>query len=705
MLVTYIKRQNRWLLVAFGAAVLFLLFYLLYIVIFGLDNGLVFNGYAADGSFQIYNPLRRLEAGQVIGRDFQFFHGIGIPLLFFLPFKLLGANIFANEVCKWLIPVSFFLVTAFSFFVITLRSWMKATIALALFVIVLIPLADDLVAPGNSLLGLRSSMPIVVAGLIALTCNRQLRFRKFKVPIKQLLIVLALSLAFFMSTENGLYAIFAYLLVQSVLAWKSKDGGFSKQLGGLALELIAVCLLIMVLFTIATHGHPLAPLTYALRTIPSAQFWYFGGPPNTFLDWHNLAYFALLSAKVFFFVCATVWIYILSLRMKLMTHEDSNAYLFLGVYGLVSCVTLLGYANVIQLSPLMKSLLAILAVLGIKLFIYYAVKFKKTSRPYYKRTVVSMVFCVSVLVMLISSLHYFNKISPYHYVDSLRAIRSARHSRDGAFATSATGWESALAAFPELDSARQGELWSTYTSLYESNRGILNPSVGGFDYIIHALGRDNFNTYVQQFTKVKPHYVITMKPDYFLYEQWLWTSNWQFYRQLLTNYVIIKQNTSHYLWEYRGSHAVNTEQSHNLTVARNSVTLPSGSSGLDPTLLELTLTYKATTQFNLLHALPRYLLKTKDTGLQYDISLPSDETQQVFVVPIFPDNKKPELTAYTDGLLPFAHLKINSATYRILQTDHANLAPFEINHGLCHYTDSHIYTRYVPCIKVPKGSS
>src|SRR5437868_1717422 len=40
-----------------------------------------FDGYFANGSFQLFDPLRRIAAGQVPGRDFMVFHGIGALLV------------------------------------------------------------------------------------------------------------------------------------------------------------------------------------------------------------------------------------------------------------------------------------------------------------------------------------------------------------------------------------------------------------------------------------------------------------------------------------------------------------------------------------------------------------------------------------------------------------------------------------------------
>src|SRR4051812_32605234 len=48
-----------------------------------------FNGGITDGPFQLYNWLRHIDAGQIPGRDFHSFHGIGVPYLHYPVYRLL----------------------------------------------------------------------------------------------------------------------------------------------------------------------------------------------------------------------------------------------------------------------------------------------------------------------------------------------------------------------------------------------------------------------------------------------------------------------------------------------------------------------------------------------------------------------------------------------------------------------------------------
>src|SRR5262245_35980773 len=67
------------------------------------EGALHFFGPPIDGPFQLYNALRRIAAGQHGGADFQFFHGIGLPYLHYLPFRLLGGGFTGSELARQLV--------------------------------------------------------------------------------------------------------------------------------------------------------------------------------------------------------------------------------------------------------------------------------------------------------------------------------------------------------------------------------------------------------------------------------------------------------------------------------------------------------------------------------------------------------------------------------------------------------------------------
>src|SRR5271170_3615884 len=81
------ERFERW---AVWSAQAFLAAWALFYLAQAAKLSLWFDGVPEDGPFQIFDPLRRIAAGQVGGRDFIFFHGIGVPYLHYPLFALFG---------------------------------------------------------------------------------------------------------------------------------------------------------------------------------------------------------------------------------------------------------------------------------------------------------------------------------------------------------------------------------------------------------------------------------------------------------------------------------------------------------------------------------------------------------------------------------------------------------------------------------------
>ena len=77
-------------------------------ILTSLQYGTSMNTFPTDGTFQLYNPLRRITDGQLAGLDFPVFHGVGVPWLHLAVFELLGSNVFAAETAKWLVSATLF---------------------------------------------------------------------------------------------------------------------------------------------------------------------------------------------------------------------------------------------------------------------------------------------------------------------------------------------------------------------------------------------------------------------------------------------------------------------------------------------------------------------------------------------------------------------------------------------------------------------
>src|SRR5271156_6716948 len=129
----------------FAAARIFVACWVIFYLIRGANMALWFDGAPGDGPFQMFNPLRRIAAGQVGGRDFVFFHGIGVPYLHYPLFALLGGKtLVASELSRQWTSLGLYCLSLALFVRATFRDASRSWIAAAVAV-----LAIEAVFPGG----------------------------------------------------------------------------------------------------------------------------------------------------------------------------------------------------------------------------------------------------------------------------------------------------------------------------------------------------------------------------------------------------------------------------------------------------------------------------------------------------------------------------------------------------------------------------
>lgn len=91
------------------------------------------------------------------------------------------------------------------------------------------------------------------------------------------------------------------------------------------------------------------------------------------------------------------------------------------------------------------------------------------------------------------------------------------------------------------------KVFSLYASAIEVVTNQYQPS--GIDYIIHVLGDNTRESYLDSFKKDDFKYVATIKDNYSLWEQWIRRANWFFYRELYRDYIPVYANEYELFWE------------------------------------------------------------------------------------------------------------------------------------------------------------
>ena len=659
-------------------ASIYLIFTTAYFILSGVSNGLNMDTYAADGTFQLYNPMRRLLAGEIIGKDFPFFHGVGVPLLHFPLFYLLGHNVFAADATKWLVSPLLFLATSFVFFWAFFRKVGHSLIATALLTIIAL-VCIDVVWPGNSLIGIRTTLPFIVAAFMLWRPRWAVNIRQQSIPLFHPFVALLLTLAIACGTEQGLAAIIAYLMIETIRAMRSATP-LKQWWWRVALKTFGVIAAIHVVLSILTLGHAGDALHYALVDIPKDQGWYFGAPPNGYLAWNTLWYLFDTPVRVYMWpiIILGALIWFAGRRFNLVHARETYVFSFLTTYGVVVFfASALGYwAPNAQLIPLTRAFGAILVAIIIRAALQYLSTLQLKNKKW--RKYISLRFALyAILFAGLSwySVSAYRQVNAFHIVEVLKTVRLARHAPDGTYIS--PFWRQRIEDFQPY--IPQGAtIWSTYTGLYDSMRGQLNGSTGGEDYIIHALGPERRKQYSDDFIKQKPEYAITLRPVYFPYEEWLWDRHWDFYDQLFENYTIIKDNGSHILWKRndtaktidhtkQGSFKRHQDGSYRLTV--------------EPTntirLYEAIASYDITKLLPMSDKVSRYVLSFDTPSIQHlDISLPGYEHQWTFPVIVKPGQTEVSLSPHTHGLVYGKGLDVSDIKYREISLAHDNIYPF-----------------------------
>ena len=94
---------------------------------------------------------------------------------------------------------------------------------------------------------------------------------------------------------------------------------------------------------------------------------------------------------------------------------------------------------------------------------------------------------------------------------------------------------------------RNEKVFSTYASALETVTDQYQPA--GTDYIIHVLGDNNREKYLNSFYNENFKYVTTINETYTEYEYWIKNSNWFFYRELYKMYIPTYTNTYQTFWK------------------------------------------------------------------------------------------------------------------------------------------------------------
>lgn len=597
--------------------------------------------------------MRRIASGYRPGIDWQYFHGLGLPYLYYWAFRVFGGDFPASELARELISTLLFPVVLVAFFRAFERDWRRVLCLSAMaFAASFIVRLSALFFALNSMTGVRAALPTLVPAILFAVRDR--RQRIFAAGI-------AIGLSLFLSTEQGLAVTAGYAVIGFVAAARRQDRriGFVEWAATLGLALVTF---VAALTVVAGPAGMRGALHYNLRVVPMDQYWYFGAPPNTFVPSWSRGVQMLIRAwpiglSIVLAIGATI-LYVV--RFWRMPDEDPGRRWFalavLTMYGVISCVSLLGVFTPAYSEPCWR-VVVLVALLELSGY----------STSYDAREAHGGWIGVPRFVMIAAL-----AIIAYAY-DTIPLIRTALyrgvphiivdHVVNGErFGITGIWPETLREAQQAIDSHRTPEgrtpaLWSTYSGWIEARNGIFNPS---FDYIIHALGPANRAAYVDTFRRTRPTLVQTVRPSYTQYEPWIENGDWPFYDALFDWYDVSSLTPWSFFWERRTTPGPAPRFLYGMRVPPSLQVVklpPIPDSIASPVMvLEVDLEYEI---HNPLHVLPivgaepRYLVGIEGAVSTLPVSLDPYVTRTRFPV-IVRAGQRPALAFATASLLPGA---------------------------------------------------
>ena len=511
-------------------------------LIVGYESAMHFGGVAIDGPFQLYNSLRRIQAGFRPGVDFQYFHGLGVPYLHYWLYRLLGGGLRGSELARQGIAAIALPAVFLLFFRGFVGVWSKAfCLAAAATAASFLLTLYALLFAANGMLGVRSALPTLVPVILVLARTRRVR-------------VLAGGLAFgaalFLGTEQGLAAIAAYVIISAVAVARRPQWSRVAEAG--ATVSVAIVTLVLCLVSIGGPSGLRGALRYNFRVVPMDQYWYFGAPPNTFIpSWgaglHMLRTVPAIGAALLLGVIAAL---VLVRRFWLAPDRDvarrSFALATLAVYGVLSTVSLLGVFTPAYAQPCWRT------VIIIALLEWSAVADRVDARWAHGGWLAVPRALAAGAFVLVAWAATTIRLIPVALTVSLPHIVTDHVVGDARFGITDI-WPEALPAAQAVIDAHRGPngelptLWSTYSGWIEARNGMFHQS---FDYVIHALGPGR-DRYFESFRAVQPKLVQTVRPKYTPYEPWVENNDWQLYDELMTSYQVAGVTPWSIFWERR----------------------------------------------------------------------------------------------------------------------------------------------------------
>lgn len=539
-------------------------------LVYSLNAGHYVDFYPTNGTFQNFNPVRRFLSGQVPYRDFTDYLGLGHLYLGSFVTWILGSSFKAS-----LIAFTFLTVLSFALIAFAIAYCFFSDKLLAISIAIMIVLLDfirpvfgfdskvfngSIISAFNASLGPGNSARFIRSMILPLSILLFLIFLKW--AKKRSVIIKKISnryvyaaaigtiggLSFLWSNDYGI-SCFVCLIVMTAWVALAKYKKIGIAMICASIEVLSSIISIGVFATIFSFGNFKGWSSFIAGS-GGYQMWYYNAPDNIcYIFDLELGIFPLIQAAL----CIVYLILIFKnshdnrslFKYSILAYLNMTCFCAVNEYRLISSGELYEYANVVLILIILFELLYLM---------------KEAIAKY--RSLIGWASLVLGFIFIIS-------------VGRDEFMFKYMSEKEGAYIEALDGYnrefsEDLLKTYNFLQGK---EVFATYSTAQDVMNDNFQPS--GTDYIIHVLGDESRENYLEAFNNRNFEYVSTINKEYNVWEVWVERANWFFYRELYKNWHPVYINTYEVYWEMNDyeDNYISFEGNVDVSASDNKVTL------------------------------------------------------------------------------------------------------------------------------------
>ncbi len=499
-----------------------------------------------NGTFQNFNPIRRMLSGQIPYKDFQDYLGMGHLYLGSIFTVIFGGTYRSSLVAFTFLTIVGFAIITFIISIavlknkeiaITVTNLLLVIILFQPFLLYLLSGSDEMIEAINYALGSGNSARFIRGAIlpifIFLLWGAYLCYKKFAAKHAWLVnhkeIVAAVGtgvlagFAFVWCSDYGISIWFCTIFMIFFICL-SRTRSIKKSLVVVLFELLGSVAGIFVFASIFTFGHALGWLEATFGT-GGYQSWYYNSTAKSFYLYDvDFSFLMLLQAAV----CVTylVAIFKKNATLDVLKRYGIPAFANMVCFCAVNEYKLLsgGDAKEFALTTLFVTI--VVEIIGVIINSAASKRIQKTA----------------FIMTMVLSICWIGSTAQEELIFS-------RSNKEGVYIPALGGNVTDLDR--DLNSTAEflgdDTVWATYSSGQELLSDKFQPS--GTDYIIHVLGDKQRAEYMEKFSSEDFQYAATIKKSFSDWEYWLERANWFFYRELYANWHPVYSNSYELYWE------------------------------------------------------------------------------------------------------------------------------------------------------------